>query len=196
MGPEYVVYYMTRPLGLLCIGIALAIPFVIWRLILGSKFVAVGYAPLLFGYIASLAGLFLMALGTSYTEFTHRVEAGFLEEGLRWTTIFGWSMSFSLLSLLTVLPTLGVLVTPVVGYYVRTKKFTPYFICRVVLLTWIALAIATWTFPSNLWHMTHRLESLQMALTRNALAVSMVGLPFLLAIYLCVELRLRSNGDV
>lgn len=57
MPADYLFYRLTRPLGLLLVGIAVLLPFLVWRYLLGNKYHEIGSGPLALAYVCSLAGL-------------------------------------------------------------------------------------------------------------------------------------------
>ena len=191
MAPDWLVYWLTRPLGLAFIALAIAVPFALWRLVLGPQFTRAGFAPLAAGYIFAALGLVLVSFTWSYFEFNSRVAAGGLAETQRWTIVPGWSIYFVILSLAAVLPILGLIATPASAWLVK-KKCLSYGSIAVSLLTVsTTLAVLMWSFPSNEWHRTNRLESLGVALSTSGVSTVTVGAPFLLGIFIVIRRRER-----
>lgn len=189
MPADWLVYWITRPFGLLLVALALAFPFVLWRVVLGTRFAKVGFIPLFLGYGLAAVGLLLANLTSSYLEFNSRVSANALSEAQRWTTIPGWTFYLTVLSLVFVLPMLGLFAAPVCAWLLRRNCFTYGSMSIALIGTWLALALLAWSFPSNEWHRTHRFESLLSFLSSFGLSIASVGLPFLLGIYLATRWR-------
>ena len=186
---------MLQPLGLLCIAVALAVPFVIWRLVLGKRVVVIGYAPLAVALTSSLLGLFLAKLWAVHGGIPHPIVLGSVSRPTEWGMAVNWATQSSMLALLSTLPTLGLVATPLASYFLRTGRLTLPLIGRVLFLIWIALALASWSFPATTWHVENRLASLQYYLTQSAICVCMVGAPYALLMYVCVRSRASiANG--
>src|SRR5690242_6214501 len=57
MATDWLFYWMTLPSGLAGIALAVALPFLFWRLLLAKTFGAIGYKPLAVGYSFAALGL-------------------------------------------------------------------------------------------------------------------------------------------
>ncbi|WP_425260351.1 hypothetical protein ACPOLB_05715 [Rubrivivax sp. RP6-9] len=194
MATDWLVYWMTRPEGLALIALAVAVPFAIWRMILGPRFVSVGFAPLATGYALAGVGLALTTLISSHVEFTSRVSTGALVESDRWSIVPGWSFYFVVLSLILVLPLLGLIGTPASAWLLRKRCLSHRSIAGALVGVWLVVAALAWLTPSNEWHRTHKLESLGMWLSTVGASVVAVGLPFVYGIYLVARRRERSEA--
>lgn len=173
---------MIQPYGLGLIALAIAIPFLFWRLVLGKAFTAIGFRPLLVGYVAATVGLAVQSFSSSYLEFSTRVTSGILSDTDRWSIVPGWAIYAAVLSLLVVLPILGVIAVPLSAKLLKHKWLNYRSIFVTTLAVWVAFALIVWLFPSNEWHHIHRLESFATLLKELAPGVLLVGLPFLFAI--------------
>jgi len=178
MATDWLFYYLTRPLGLLVIAVAIAIPFVIWRAVLGNAYPLFGMRPIAGGYAAALAGLLLLHFISSYREFTSRVEHGMLDEGTRWSTVPGWTIYVAVLSLIVVLPMLGFIAVPITALLLKRRRFNYRSICALLLITWLVLGSSMGSLPINEWQQTHRLHVLGEILVELLPGVLLVGLPF------------------
>lgn len=195
MAPDWLVYWMTRPAGLIAIAFAIAAPFAIWRLVLGRRFRPAGFAPLAAGYSFAGLGLILATFTWSYIEFTSRVAAGGLVESQRWTIVPSWSLYFSILLLTIALPILGLLAVPASAWLVR-KNCLQYSTMAVSIgAVWAALSLFIWSLPGNEWHRTHRLQSLGMSLSIAGISVVTVGLPFIFGIFLVARRRAKTTAQ-
>jgi hypothetical protein len=190
---DWLFYWMTRPTGLVLIAAAIAVPFGIWRVVLGRTFSGIGYAPLAAAYGLATVGLFANNFASSYLEFSSRVAEGVLPEAQRWSIVPGWTLYVSVLSLIAVLPLVGLVGVPLSASLLRVRRLTPASIGITVAAVWVALVLAAWTFPSNEWHRTHRAESLGMWLKELAPGVLLVALPFLSGVYVTTR-RYRGAG--
>lgn len=194
MPSDWLFYWMTLPSGLAVIAAAVALPFVVWAVLLGKARSAVGYKPLALAYMLAAIGLLLLNFGSSYLEFGSRVAGNVLPEDQRWSTVLGWTVYMFVLSLVAVLPLLGLLGVPVAALLLRTRRFSLAAIACGLLGVWFALSGFAWTFPSNEWHRTHRMESLLSFLSSFALPIAFVGIPFLGGIY-AGSRRYRANAQ-
>jgi hypothetical protein len=183
MPSDWLFYWMTLPNGLAAIGAAVALPFVFWAVLLGKARSVVGYKPLALAYLLAAIGLLLVNFGSSYLEFSSRVASNALAEDKRWSTVLGWTVYTFVLSLVAVLPLLGLLGVPAAALLVRTRRLSVSAIACGLLGMWFVLSGLAWAFPSNEWHRTHRMESLLSFLSSFALPIAFVGLPFLGGIY-------------
>ena len=183
MPSDWLFYWMTLPSGLAVIAAAVALPFLVWRIVLASTFSRIGFMPLAAAYCAAAVGLLSLNFVSSHIEFSARVAKNMLPEAQRWPTVTGWTIYISVLSLVLVLPLLGLAAVPASAWLLKTRRLTLRVIAAVLVGVWLVLAVAVWAFPSNEWHRTHRLESMGMWLTSLATPIALVGLPFLLAIY-------------
>ena len=184
MPEDWIFYWMTRPFGLAVIGVATLLPFGIWRLVLGSTYGRVGIRPYVVGYVFSLVGLMLLSFCLSYFEFSGRVATGALSETQRWTTVLGWSVYLAVLSLIFVLPMLGIVGVPVSAFLLRRKLLNFGNIAKTVLVLWIALTCILWSLPGNEWQRTHRLESFTSILASLMPGIVLVAFPFLIGLHL------------
>ncbi len=182
MATDWAFYYLTKPLGLLVIALLVAVPFGIWRLLMGKSFSRYGVKPLGAAYLAAAFGLTLFHFVSSYLEFSRRVEAGILEESARWSTVPGWTIYVGVLSLMFVLPVLGLLAVPISALLLKAGKLDYKAVLIASLSIWLLLVLALWLIPTNQWHETHRFDSLQMIGLELLPSVVAVGMPFLLAI--------------
>jgi hypothetical protein len=194
MATDWLVYWMTRPAGLALIALAVAFPFAIWRIFLGRSFSRVGFAPLAAGYALSGIGLYLGSMAWSCIEFSSRVRSGALAETERWSIVPGWSVYFSVLSLIGVLPMLGLLGVPASAWLTRRHCLNHKSIAMALGILWVVLALVAWSIPSNEWHQTHRLQSLGTWLSTVGVSVFTVGLPFLYGIYFIARRRIATEA--
>jgi hypothetical protein len=193
MPTDWLFFWMVQPYGLGLIALAIAIPFLFWRLVLGGAFSAVGFKPLVAGYIAALVGLSVQSLLSSYIEFSVRVSNGVLAEPERWSIVPGWAIYLGVLSLVVVLPILGAIGVPWSAALVKRNWLGYRSIFGTVLLVWLSLALLVWLLPSNEWHRTHRLESFALGLKDLVPSVLLVGLPFLFAIFFATRAGSRAE---
>jgi hypothetical protein len=182
MASDWAFYYLTQPLGIAAIAVAIGLAFILWRLLLGSSYRVVGSRPLLAGYTAALVALTAYTFVTSYFEFTRRVEIGALSESLRWTTVPGWTVYMTVLSLVVLLPVLFLVGTPTAALLTRLRRLTAANIVAVTIAAWLGLTVLVWLFPLNTWHLTHRLESFSLLLRESGPGVCVVGIAFYAAI--------------
>ena len=182
MPTDWLFYWMVQPYGLALVALAIAIPFVFWRLVLGGVFSSVGFKPLVAGYVAALVGLLLHSFLSSYIEFTARVAGGILPETDRWSIVPGWTIYLGVLSLVVVLPILGVIGAPWSAALVKRSWLGYRSIFTTVFVVWLSLALIMWLLPGNEWHRTHRLESFTMWLKELLPGTLLIGLSFLFAI--------------
>jgi ABC-type transport system involved in cytochrome c biogenesis permease component len=184
MPTDWLFYYLTRPLGLLVIAVALAIPFGIWRAVLGSSFPFFGTKPVVFGYVAALTGLLLLEFISSYREFTSRVERGMLDEAARWSTIPGWTIYVAVLSLIVVRPLLGFVAVPITAALLKRRRFNYRSIGAMLLVAWLGLGLAIGSVPIAVsdGEQAHPLQILGQILIELLPGVLLIGLPFLGAI--------------
>jgi hypothetical protein len=183
MPTDWLFYWMTLPLGLAIIGGAILLPFGFWRSILGSTYSHIGIRPYIAGYVASLIGLMLLSFTSSYLEFSGRAAAGILNESQRWTIVPGWTIYIGVLSLIFVLPLLGLIGVPVSAFLLKRRLLNFRNIALILALLWLTLTCQSWAFPSNEWHRTHRLLSFTSTLTSLIPGIALVAFPFLLGIY-------------
>lgn len=194
MPTDWLFYWMTLPTGLIAIVAAVALPFFIWRLVLSSSFSSVGFVPLAAGYLLAAVGLFTVNFISSHLEFSARVAKNMLPEAQRWATVPGWTIYVSVLSLVLVLPLLGLVAVPVAAWLLKLRRMSFKTIAVGIVGVWLSLALIAWAIPSNEWHRTHRLESLQTWLTTLAPTVALVGLPFLLGIHIAARRCRNAEG--
>jgi len=180
---DWLFYWMTRPFGLVCIALAVGLPFLFWRLLLAKSFGAIGYRPLAIGYSLAALGLLTANFGATYLDFDSRVSKNVLSEAQRWSTVPAWTIYMTVISLIFALPILGLLGVPVSALLLRLRRLTYTNIALLVIVSWCSLAVAAWEFPANEWAQLHRLESLQYWLTALAPTVLLVAFPFLLGIH-------------
>jgi hypothetical protein len=192
MATDWLIYYMTRPLGLAVIVLVIAAPFLIWRVVLGGAAKYVGYRPLAAAYVLALLGLLLMNFVYSNIEFSSRVSSGALLEAERWNHVPGWSLYISIISLIFVLPLLGLVATPASAFLLKRGIFSIKATSTAAVIIWFVLVLCMWLFPSNEWHRTHRLESLLASITSVGSGLLFVALPFCLGIF-CMSRRRKCR---
>ena len=183
MPTDWLFYWMTLPTGLVAIGAAIALPFFLWRAVLGRSFSQYGYLPLAFAYLAAGTGLLLTNFIGSHIEFSARVAKNVLPEVQRWSIVPGWTIYTSVLALVIVLPLIGLVAVPATALLLKKQKLNIKSISVVLVLTWLALALAGWAVPTNNWHEAHRLQSLVMWLTELIQPIAFVAGAFLLATF-------------
>ena len=182
MATDGLLYMMTQPFGLLLIALHVAVPFLIWWMILDEVLSKVSFKPLVAGYVAALVGLLINCFLSSYIEFTDRVSSGILSEIDRWSIVPAWTMQLGLLSLVLVLPILGFIGVPWYAALVKRGRLGILNIFGSVSVLWLSLALVMWLLPANEWHRTHRLASFIMGLKDMLPGILFVGLPFSFAI--------------
>lgn len=175
-------------------GSMIALPFALWRIILGQGFASIGFAPLVFGYLLAILGLASSAFATSYVGFNNAVSAGILRESERWSIIPNWTIYFATGAPILVLPILGLVCVPVSAMLLRKQCLSHSRIAVTLLVIWLTIALFGWCFPSNLWHRTNPLESLGMWLTSVCFEIAAIGLPFFYGIYLVIRWRARAEA--
>lgn len=193
MASDWLFHWMTLPFGLIVIAIAVALPLPLWRRILGAHYVRIGVQPYVAGYLAALAGVMMVSFGFSYVEFSGRVAAGVLEESQRWTIVPRWTVNMAVLSLVAVLPLLGLVGVPLAAILLRRHWFSHLAAVAAVALAWVVLTCLIWWVPVNNWAKAHRFEAFIDFLTNLLPGMLLVALPFLLAIRYVVYCR-REQG--
>ena len=183
MATDWIVYGMMGPDGVLIAGMAVALSCFMWAVLLGDAAVRVGFMPLLVGYVCGALGLAVSSFLQSYREFSNRVSTGILDETLRWSTVPGWTLYLSLLSLIAALPLATFVGAPLSALMLRTCRFTVAGITVAVGALWLGLGTLLWLFPINEWHRTHRLASFEQIMTDLLPWISLTTIPFLLGIY-------------
>ncbi|MDP1740046.1 hypothetical protein [Polaromonas sp.] len=184
MALDWLFYWMTQPAGLALIAVAVALPFIVWRIVLGQAFRRIGFKPLLAAYALAAVGLLVANFSSAYIEFSARVADKLLTEAQRWDTLPGWTIFRLFIALVFVLPLLGLVGVPVAALLLKLRRLTVKTMVAAVLASWLTLVLVAWAIPTNDWDRDHRLESLTMWLTELAPGVLLVGLPFLLGVYL------------
>ncbi|WP_243368234.1 hypothetical protein [Microvirga solisilvae] len=179
MALDFVFLWLTGPGGLLLIGMGIIVPFLFWPLLLGTHYRAIGLMPLTVAYVSALTGLIVMSLVYGYVEFSARVEKGILSETQRWSVVPGWTLYSTFLSLIIVLPALGLIAVPFGAWLLRNRRL--HLKSIIISLTVFSVGLATlfWAFPANDWHRTHRLESFGDWLADTFIHLTFIGAPFL-----------------
>jgi hypothetical protein len=180
---DWLFYWMTQPSGLALIGLAVVVPFILWRLLLGNVFAAVGFSPLAVAYACAAFGILVVNFTASHIEFSDRVSSGLLQESQRWSIVPGWTTYAAVLSLIYVLPLLAVVGVPLAALLLRMRRLTYASIAAAVVALWLVLAVVAWAFPINEWHRTHRLASLTGWLTELLPSIVLIAVPFFVGIY-------------
>src|SRR5690349_10640656 len=124
MASDWIFYFMTQPLGLAVVAGAVAMPFLLWRLVLGPAYRNIGSLPLVVAYALAGVGLLAYSFASSHVRFTQMVASNVLAEGTRGATVFGWTIYLAVLSLVFVLPLLGVVAVPLSAFLIRVRRFT------------------------------------------------------------------------
>ena len=184
MPADWLFYWMTLPTGLAVIAAGVALPFFLWRAVLGRALSGVGYKPLAAAYGLAAMGLVMVNFASAYLEFSSRVAKNILPEAQRWSTVPGWTVYTSVLSLVVVLPLLGLLGVPVSALLLRFRRLSIWSIGAASVVTCLAVVFVAWSFPGNEWHRTNRSESLGLWLKELAPGILLVALPFLAGVYL------------
>lgn len=184
MALDWLFYWMTEPLGLAAIALAVALPFILWRLALGPTFRRIGFKPLVAAYALAALGLLTVNFATAHIEFSARVADKLLQEAQRWSVVSGWTVYGTVISLLYVLPLLGLVAVPVSALLLRLRRLSLTTMGIAVLASWLTLVLLAWSIPTDDWDRDHRMESLTLWLTELAPGVALVAFPFLLGVYL------------
>lgn len=186
MATDWAFHYLTQPLGLLILAAGIAIPFLIWRVVLGKSFTAFGVKPLALAYVAALVGLVVLVFIWSYSEFTNRVEEGLLQEDTRWSTVTGWTVYMGVLSLVFVLPLLGLVGVPLGAVLLRKGWLTVKSMVAVLLAVWLSFTLVILSLDTNFWRWGRhdQLESLGTNLLETLPGVLLIAAPFLGALLL------------
>lgn len=174
---------MTQASGLALIALAIALPFIVWRIVLGPTYRRIGFKPLVAAYALAAVGLLALNFVLSHMEFSARVVDNLLPEARRWATVPGWTLYTSMLSLVVVLPLLGLVGVPVAALLLRARRLSVKTMGLAVVASWLTLVLVAWSIPSDDWDRGHRLESLMMWLAELAPGVVLVAFPFLLGVY-------------
>jgi hypothetical protein len=190
---DWLVYWMTQPPGLMAIGLAVVIPVFFWWSLLGNAFARVGFTPLAVAYACAALGLLIVTFTTSYSEFSHRVSSGGLQESQRWSIVPGWTIAVAIIYLVCVLPLLGIVGVPLTALLLRLRKLTYASIAVTAVTLWLALAFLGWAFPINEWQRTHRLASFTMYLMDLLPSIALIAVPFLLGIHVASRSARREE---
>jgi hypothetical protein len=182
MPTDWLFYSMTLPLSIAAIIGVAALPFGLWRSLLGTAYSTIGARPYIVGYVSSLIGLLLLSFVSSYFGFNGRVAGSLLSETQRWTVVPGWTIYIAVLSLIFVLPLLGLVGVPVSAFLLKRGRFDFRYIISTLAIFWLMFAFLVWLFPSNEWHRTHRLESFMSILRSILPGMVLVAFPFAVGI--------------
>jgi hypothetical protein len=183
MPTDWLMHWLTGPVGIVLIAFAMIIPFVFWRLLLGKAHAQIGYAPLAAGYACAIAGVVIVSFTSSYFEFSRRVSEGLLAEAERWPVIMGWSATQAVIALIIVVPLVAVIGVPLSATLLKRHRLNYLTITVAAVAVWLSLTTLLWARPSNEWENSHRLEFLVMLLTDLAPSIALIALPFLLGIH-------------
>ena len=194
MALDWLFYWMTQPLGLAAVAFAVALPFIVWRLVLGQTFRHIGFKPLAAAYALAALGLLVVNFVSSHIEFSARVADNRLQEAQRWAIVPGWTIYGTVISLLYVLPLLGLVAVPVSALLLKLRRLSLKTIGMAVLASWLTLVLIAWSIPTDDWDRGHRLESLTLWLTELAPGVWLVALPFLLGVHLASRAYRRTES--
>jgi hypothetical protein len=170
-------------MGAILLAAALGLPFLLWRLTLGSEFAAIGSKPLALAYLYAGIGLTGMNFVGCDMDFSGRAASGILAESQRWSVVPGWTLYVTILALVIVLPLLGVVGVAVAASVLKRGLLTPRNIAVFTLAVWLALSSFGWLLPTNEWHRAHRFGSFLMWLKNLLPGTLFIALPFMLAIY-------------
>jgi hypothetical protein len=193
MPSDWLFYWITGPLGLLVIGAAIFGPWFLWRWILGEAFVQVGFRPLALAHLAAGLGLILSVFLWSYSEFSKRVSEGLLEESARWTTLLGWTVYGSVLSLILVVPLVGLVGVPLFAALARFNKLSVLSGSLALVSVWLTLSLAFGFSGQNEWHQADRIRAVLMYLGTMIQGVALIGVPFVATLIWNVRRRMRSE---
>lgn len=194
MATDWLFYWTTLPFGLIFFGIAVTLPWWLWRWLLGPEYDRIGVMPYAAGYLAALAGLLVVSFGYAYHDFTGLPADGVFAQTRWWTFVPGRGIYMMVLSLLFVLPLLALVGVPVAAVLIRRHWFNFRTVLAVVAIVSSAMTYLVWSTPPNNWSKTHPLEWFTSVLTGLLPGVLMVALPFLLAIQYAVRLRCAGNS--
>lgn len=183
MAGDWTVYWLTSGFGLILIGAAIGLAFMIWRAMLGADFPVIGFKPLALAYLYAGIGLVGTNFVGCYMDFSNRVADGLLSEHQRWSIVPGWTIYATILLLVVVLPFLVLVGVPVMAASLKRALLTPKNIVLGTLVLWLALTSLGWVALDNAWHRTHRLESFMMWLKDLLPGILFIAVPFMLAIY-------------
>lgn len=183
MAPDWLFDWMTQATGLAVIALAVALPFIIWRMVLGPVFRSIGFKPLVAAYALAAVGLLVLNFVLAHMEFSARVADKLLQAEQRWATVPGWTLYASVLSLVVVLPLLGLVGVPVAALLLRARRLSVRTMGLAVVASWLLLVLVAWSITADDWDRGQRLESLMMWLAELAPGVALVALPFLLGVY-------------
>lgn len=73
MPTDWLVDWLMSPLGAILLGAAVGLPFLMWRLTLGSDFAAIGSKPLALAYLYAGIGLMGVNIVGCHMDFSSRV---------------------------------------------------------------------------------------------------------------------------
>lgn len=195
MALDWLFYLMSRPLGITAMAVAVAIPFLLWRTVLGSCYRSIGARPLAMAYLLATVGLLIYCFAWSHSEFSDRVAANVLADERRWATVSGWAVYLAMLSLAIVLPLLGALAVPLSAVLIRAQRFTPMTILVALLCVFALLIGGIWAMPLNEWYSIHGAESLWMLIGELAGPYALVALPFFLGLLGFARVRQSDRAN-
>jgi hypothetical protein len=181
MPTDFLFYWMTGPAGLTIIGLALAAPFVLWRLVLGAEFRPIGFGPLVLAYACTAVGYLALMFASAYADFSARVARGILAEEQRWSIVPGWTIYTLVLFLIVLLPFLT-LAAPYAALLLRLRVLKWSSIIASAVGLWIALGLLMWLI--TLAGKPVEAELLIVWLRELLPGIVLVVLPFLMGVYL------------
>lgn len=184
---------LVHPIGLVLIAIAIGLPCTLWvRMVRSSQLPHRGRI-ILMAYAAALSGLLVSSAASSYLEFSSRAASGMLQEAQRWSIVPGWTIYVMVLALLVVLPLLAFVGVPVSAFLVRRSRLSVWTATGALFGAFLLSVLLLWSFPSNEWHRTHRLDSLFLIARELLSAFAIVGGAFAGAILAQVKSAARQR---
>ncbi len=162
------------------IALALAIPFGLWRLVLGGDFRAIGFGPLVLAYACTALGYVIVTFASAYLDFNGRVASGLLAEEQRWSIVPGWTIYTMVLFLTLLLPFL-MLAAPYTALLLRLRMPRWRSIFASALGCWVALSLLMWMITLD--GKPPEVKLLIVWLRELLPAIGFVFVPFLLGIY-------------
>lgn len=188
MALDAFILFVGSPYGLIAFGVGLFVMMATWRNILGRRFAAVSFWPLLLGIVATMTAALVFCTIMASVMYTERLAA---YPGLAdfWAIVPSWALYLYSIYAVMLLFVFTVVLVPYVALLVRRDCFTWKAIVLSLFTGWLLASIAFGSFPANQWQQAHRLEHLARTALDLAWVFWLILGPFFATILLSMRWR-------
>lgn len=178
MPTDFVVYYLTQPLGIFFQAGLIVIPLFLLRFFFPGSFAPLGFRRLLFAHMAVAVGVFVLAAYSAFTLGRDKLSLGHVQDAEFNNWVAGNSVYLFVLFYVVALVFASLVLVPLCVWLFRFRRASVAAFAAVGVVVALLSSLVSVVMPGNEWGRSHPFELFLSTLASFGLGAIVVCLCF------------------